>query len=661
MAANTSSIAEELMQSISLHQMRAIPAYLSENDSTTSWDFARSELAATYVLDTQNLYWPSTINRSHVFDLFAEFLPHRDSGKTRLDMINFVSENKERYMLDGHIVLKMHETNLNAWACKMTYWENSADELALYALSDLTKQHTIVITKTKPWSTVHPNVNVRDIHDLLNVCSVRLLFLGNNKFGRLRPRPPNYQTPFMTNLPVFPGNEPSDREWETAHSLLMMNPDGAVPTFSYNVPIELQQPLPTYTEPTTGELPDLTDKLDVEPSDYYTDAMEHIINHKLVDTDPLPSLKVPDATDSIRESTVFVETEANPNAAYVLVIPQVEQQLKTCFVKLTRIDSVLTYVPRRNLCATLMHDRKPHTRSMCTPKPPRRGRRPRIASQPVNYRDPDTTSDDEATNKKSRNKRKTKPEAAGPTSERVNSQINRTVHPSQRLLPIKSNTPVTSSADEENSDATELYTPESDQELSSTGTKKPKGAFKITVKGLKKVRYYNCKYCEKSFDSSKGLTVHHQKEHKKLYCKLCKKTFNNPTTYSRHLKTHSGKGHVCSDCNKIFAYASQLKTHLTVHLSKRHKCTRTNCTRSFKNLGDLTRHLNLHDAKVHQCTDCSYSHVDIRNFESHCRSHSRISKYTCKRCGQEFIFNVQYQRHVKKEKCKYKRSTSPDY
>ena len=243
----------------------------------------------------------------------------------------------------------------------------------------------------------------------------------------------------------------------------------------------------------------------------------------------------------------------------------------------------------------------------------------------------------------------------------MNCQNNRTVHPSQRLLPIKSNTPVTSSADEENSDATELYTPESDQELSSTGTKKPKGAFKITVKGLKKVRYYNCKYCEKSFDSSKGLTVHHQKEHKKLYCKLCKKTFNNPITYSHHLKTHSGKGHVCSDCNKIFAYASQLKTHLTVHLSKRHKCTRTNCTRSFKNLGDLTRHLNLHDAKVHQCTDCSYSHVDIRNFESHCQSHSRISKYTCKRCGQEFIFNVQYQRHVKKEKCKYKRSTSPDY
>ena len=139
MAANTISIAEELLQSISLHQMRAIPAYLSETDSVTTWDFAKSELSEKYVLDTENLYWPGTVNRSHVFDIFAEFLPHRDSGKTRLDMINFVSENKERYQLDGHVVLKMHETNLNAWACKMTYWENSADELALYALSDLTK------------------------------------------------------------------------------------------------------------------------------------------------------------------------------------------------------------------------------------------------------------------------------------------------------------------------------------------------------------------------------------------------------------------------------------------------------------------------------------------------------------------------------------------
>ena len=75
MAASRNLIAEELLQSISLHQMRAIQAYLSESDGTTIEEFATSELATKYVLDTQNLYWPGTVNRSHVFDLFAEFLP----------------------------------------------------------------------------------------------------------------------------------------------------------------------------------------------------------------------------------------------------------------------------------------------------------------------------------------------------------------------------------------------------------------------------------------------------------------------------------------------------------------------------------------------------------------------------------------------------------
>ena len=68
MAAGKTSIAEELLQMISLHQMRAIPAYLSESDATTIEAFAKSELSLTYVLDTQNLYWPGSVNRSDVFD-----------------------------------------------------------------------------------------------------------------------------------------------------------------------------------------------------------------------------------------------------------------------------------------------------------------------------------------------------------------------------------------------------------------------------------------------------------------------------------------------------------------------------------------------------------------------------------------------------------------
>ena len=45
MASEKNSIAEELLQSISLHQMHAIPAYLSESDATTIEEFTKSELA----------------------------------------------------------------------------------------------------------------------------------------------------------------------------------------------------------------------------------------------------------------------------------------------------------------------------------------------------------------------------------------------------------------------------------------------------------------------------------------------------------------------------------------------------------------------------------------------------------------------------------------
>ena len=102
-----------------------------------------------------------------------------------------------------------------------------------------------------------------------------------------------------------------------------------------------------------------------------------------------------------------------------------------------------------------------------------------------------------------------------------------------------------------------------------------------------------------------------------MYCNLCNQTFNNPTTYSRHLKGHSSKGHICAVCGKGFTYESQLKTHQSVHSDEWHKCTYESCSRNLKNHGDLTRHLKQHETDKHQCPDCAYSNADLRNFESH--------------------------------------------
>ena len=111
----------------------------------------------------------------------------------------------------------------------------------------------------------------------------------------------------------------------------------------------------------------------------------------------------------------------------------------------------------------------------------------------VNYKEPDTTSEEEVSRKQPSVKPRKKPGASGPSDDRINSQNNKTVHPTQRLLPIKSDTPITSSSYKDNSDAaTEPYEPTDEDETPDV----PKGAFKITVQSLKKTKKYYCKYCD---------------------------------------------------------------------------------------------------------------------------------------------------------------------
>ena len=179
------------------------------------------------------------------------------------------------------------------------------------------------------------------------------------------------------------------------------------------------------------DLPDLTGLLKLlssnDTTENFTDAMEYVVGRALIGT-PTPVLKEPDAADSLCAK----ETLDTPKTNYVLVKPQTDERLKRCSVKLIRIDSVLSYVPKKNLCQTLMHAGRPHIHSMCTPKPPKRSKHRglRVSLQQVNYKDLDTTSEEELNNNKPQGEAVS---SAGPSNERIASQNNKTVHPTQRL------------------------------------------------------------------------------------------------------------------------------------------------------------------------------------------------------------------------------------
>ena len=211
-------------------------------------------------------------------------------------MLSFVAQNAERYKWDCYIYFKMHGILLDKWVNKMTYWGNRADELSLYALSDMLNMHTFVVTGSKPWTTIHPSVIGTELV-MLDLCPVKLIHLGQYLFGKLVPKQPETNSsmpvyadaipgtsvqelkqpiPLSTSVdnditasePNLPKPTPYD-ELETAHTLEDM-------TVQSGNLIEQQDSLPTnlpVSHPEDIEEPPISD---YEP---LTDAMDKLVNH----------------------------------------------------------------------------------------------------------------------------------------------------------------------------------------------------------------------------------------------------------------------------------------------------------------------------------------------------------------------------------------------
>ena len=102
-------------------------------------------------------------------------------------MLEYVTVNSERYAWDCYTLLCMSGLSLSDWRAKMAFWTNPADTMAIYALSDQFGLHTSVITKSKLWNTVTPDFQGNE-WDMLETSSIKLLYMGANRFGRIWKR-----------------------------------------------------------------------------------------------------------------------------------------------------------------------------------------------------------------------------------------------------------------------------------------------------------------------------------------------------------------------------------------------------------------------------------------------------------------------------------------
>ena len=323
MVAN-SSLSQELIKAINMPNIRPTSAYLSEDNVVMVDIFMQSEYASEYMIDTRKIHWGGDVHHSHVFDIYTKFSPTQDPVKTRLDMIKFVTTNSAKYKWDTHLYLTMHSLNLETWVQRMMFWDNGADALAIYSLSDMLGIHTTVLTKTKPWTTVSGNYQ-GDVYNLLRISKVILVYLGQDRYARLWKKSAPIENSYIgQNFNYAPmANPPATltEEFQTAQTLLELQGDD----------LDLEEPNRMENSVIFTEL--------------LSDAMDKVVEHP--DTCPTSKLNVPDAMDCILEPSpsnqnVVLHVETGKPTSATTTSPALHVETKSCTVKLTHLETILT-------------------------------------------------------------------------------------------------------------------------------------------------------------------------------------------------------------------------------------------------------------------------------------------------------------------------------
>ena len=405
----TNTIAAELLQQINLTKLHPNPNYLSATGAISVDEFKQTEYGLEYTLDTSNIQWGSAPNDSHIFDIFSELRTHRDSMKTRLEMLWFVAENTLRYKWDCHVLFTMH---IDTWLKQMSYWGTRADELAIYALSDMLNVHSFVITKNRPWPTVDASVN-STVMEILRLCPVKLVYLGNNNFGRLWPKliPLKDVSTNQTNtVPVFPDSQPlvtipappTLAELETAQALVTLQKHiGDEPTTMPVPNMNLGKNELLLQEPNVLPVLEITDFpleappwVEAEPLIALTDAMDKIVEHTDIShPEPYHWMKSRDCMDIITgRISELVDTVNLSNLPVFECI-----KIKPCIVELVHIKNIPTVkLPSLQTKEDLLTLGQYFTRSKLRPKKSRQS-----ASSNIDYEEKSPPSDSE---KKPKNK-----------------------------------------------------------------------------------------------------------------------------------------------------------------------------------------------------------------------------------------------------------------
>ena len=160
--------------------------HLNKNDILDQPAFDNLELSAKYWLDIRHCYRYGKKNPQQLFEIFGYF-NNEEPEDVRSDICTCIKMEMELYAKVGTMHLLFIGSDIEKWLKAMKNNRNYGDPLMLYALSRTFQRHSVVLCANRAWSTVGTDDPI-DSDRLLEICHVKLVYIGHNMFGELREK-----------------------------------------------------------------------------------------------------------------------------------------------------------------------------------------------------------------------------------------------------------------------------------------------------------------------------------------------------------------------------------------------------------------------------------------------------------------------------------------
>ena len=123
-------------------------------------------------------------------------------------MLSAISSDFNYYQTVAWLILQLRKTTLSEWCNIMHAVTTPADELAIFALSRLYRQHSIVYTKDKTWSTIGTSTPMNE-KDVYYQCDLKFILMGKGHYVQLIKKP-------LVSMPVVP-LQPMENVYESGY------------------------------------------------------------------------------------------------------------------------------------------------------------------------------------------------------------------------------------------------------------------------------------------------------------------------------------------------------------------------------------------------------------------------------------------------------------